>query len=276
MSQRRGNMGDKYLSDVIDYERDIKKHNFIAIYSGVGSGKNRFIDSFYKDDPEIPNPQMTVLLITSRRSKVNEVLADQKMDTDVVLDKKDVKTYIQGKVGHWGNLHEIRKESESVEEFKRKYKKHLRVINDGYDNHYVYQQSTVCTNAFIEKYIQHVYDPQDVTTHLWELFDMIVVDEAHSLILDASYQSAPFYVYDLIREYLLRCELAEENYHLMPKCKHMVLMTGTPEHLKELSVIWKHNLHVLDKREECKNVFPKNIHFIEKKNIVILGRSDLV
>ena len=34
-------MGDKYLSEVIDYERDMKKHHFMAIYSGVGSGKNR-------------------------------------------------------------------------------------------------------------------------------------------------------------------------------------------------------------------------------------------
>ena len=51
------------------------------------------------------------------------------------------------------------------------------MIERGDQKHFVYQQSVVCTNAFIEKYLQYVYDPKDITTHLWELFDMIVVDE---------------------------------------------------------------------------------------------------
>lgn len=247
-------MGDKYLSNVIDYERDMKGRNFIAIYSGVGSGKNRFIDSFYKEDPEISNPQMTVLLITSRRAKVDELL--------------DGNEFAKGKIGRWGNLHDVKKETESEEEFRKKYKKNLRIIERGNQKHFVYQQSVVCTNAFIEKYLQYVYDPRDITTHLWELFDMIVVDEAHSLILDASYQSAPYYVHDLIKEYLLRCKQGEEDYHLIPMCKHLVIMTGTPEHLGELDVYTEsNNLHIIDKREECINVVPRNIHFIKKDDV---------
>ena len=248
-------MGDKYLSEVIDYDRDIKKHNFIAIYSGVGSGKNTFIDSFYKENPEIPNPQMTVLLITSRRAKVDEILDANDLD-------------IRGKIGRWGNLHDVKKESETEEEFRKKYGKHLRIIERDGQRHFVYQQSVVCTNAFIEAYLKYVYDPNDITTHLWELFDMIVVDEAHSLILDASYQSSPFYVHEMIREYLLRYELAEDNYHLYPKCKHLILMTGTPEHLIELGVVKYDNLHIIDKRDECKNVIPRNIYFIKQSKVL--------
>ena len=33
-----------YLSDTIDYDTDIAPHQFIRIYSGVGSGKNTFVN----------------------------------------------------------------------------------------------------------------------------------------------------------------------------------------------------------------------------------------
>lgn len=130
-------MGDKYLSDVIDYERDMKGHNFIAIYSGVGSGKNRFIESFCKKDPDIDNPQMTVLVITSRRAKVDEILESQNPKNDEDLDEKilgakDINVYIQSKIGRWGNVHRVKSENETKEEFKEKNSKYLRVIEDGY------------------------------------------------------------------------------------------------------------------------------------------------
>ena len=247
-------MGDQWLSDTIEYERDIKPYHFVAIYSGVGSGKNRFVDSFYKVDPQIPNPQMTVLIITSRRAKVDEI-----------LNENDVN--IKSSIGRWGNLHKVKSKEETEEEFKKKYKDHLRVLINGNQKHFIYQKSVVCTNAFIEKYMQYIYKPDDITTHLWELFDMIVVDEVHSLILDASYQSAPFYVNDMIKEYLYRYEQGEDNYHLFPKCKHLILMTGTPEHMNELCVGRNENLHVLDRREECKNVVPKNIYFMKSSEV---------
>lgn len=62
--------------------------------------------------------------------------------------------------------------------------------------------------------MQYRYRPLDATTHLWELFDLIVIDEAHSLVLDASYQSAPFYVMELINEFCARHKA---------KCKEPVL-----------------------------------------------------
>ena len=87
-------MGDKYLSEVIDYERDMKSYHFMAIYSGVGSGKNRFIDSFYKEDEEIPNPQMTVLVITSRRAKADEIL-EENVSAEYKKALKDIGIYIK-------------------------------------------------------------------------------------------------------------------------------------------------------------------------------------
>ena len=54
-----------YLSDVIDYDRDIAPHRVIEIVAGVGAGKNHWVE-------EILMKQHRVLLITSRKAKVDE------------------------------------------------------------------------------------------------------------------------------------------------------------------------------------------------------------
>ncbi|MGN0803737.1 MAG: hypothetical protein ACI4MF_14180 [Candidatus Faecivicinus sp.] len=68
----------KHLSDTIDYDRDIAPYRFIKIYSGVGSGKNRFVDrlvqgNFFKH-ADGSFVKQHVLLISSRRSKADEQL----------------------------------------------------------------------------------------------------------------------------------------------------------------------------------------------------------
>ncbi len=80
-----------HLSDVISYETDIAPHRFIEIFAGVGSGKNTLINRFVNGDPKHDIPKMIVLVITSRRSKVNELLADKDAD-------------YAARVGKWGNL----------------------------------------------------------------------------------------------------------------------------------------------------------------------------
>lgn len=237
-----------YLSDAIVYDEEIAPHRFIALYAGVGSGKNTFINKIINGDPEKNIPKKTVLLITSRKSKVNELLSDD--DITAV-----------GKVGRWGNLHKELSEADD----RSQYRAHLRRIRDFYGDHYVYQQSVVCTNAFIEKYFQYCYNPEDATTHLWELFDLIVIDEVHSLLLDATYQSAPYYVQRLVEETLDRHADADENqYNRRPLCERIILMTGTPAALRHL-MFGKHTPTVIDKRETCKNVRPHNIHFLNSQ-----------
>lgn len=41
-------MGTRYLSDAIDYKRDIEPNFFVQIFAGVGSGKNYLIESMIK------------------------------------------------------------------------------------------------------------------------------------------------------------------------------------------------------------------------------------
>ena len=116
---------------------------------------------------------MVVLVITSRRAKVNELLADKEAD-------------YSARVGKWGNMTQDLYDADDWDRFKD----NIRIIKDEWGEHPFYQKSVACTNAFIEKYIQNVYDPSDPGTHLWNLFDMIVVDEYHSLVVDASFQTA--------------------------------------------------------------------------------------
>ena len=80
-----------HLSDAISYETDIAPYRIIEIFSGVGSGKNTFVNRFVTGDPERKIPQMTVLVITSRSSKVSEQLADTHVS-------------YAAKIGKWGNI----------------------------------------------------------------------------------------------------------------------------------------------------------------------------
>ena len=80
----------------------------------------------------------------------------------------------------------------------------------------------IVTNAVIEQYAKEIYDVRDEKTYLWDYFDLIILDEAHSLITDASFSDAPFHVYDFMyqAEYRGKC--------------HLIFMTGTPEPIADI------------------------------------------
>lgn len=78
---------------------------------------------------------------------------------------------------------------------------------------------------------------------------MIVIDEAHSLLADASYQSSPFYIRRLIEETLIHSRT----------CK-VILLTGTPQIFDGYPLLEK--AHVINRMEICNNVTPKHVHFI--------------
>lgn len=247
-----------YLSDTINYAEDIEKHRFIQIYSGVGSGKNTFIEKMITGDPTAkpPIPRRDVLIITSRRSKVDETLCDGSLPVEDKIRK---------------NAHFF-----GVDDFEEKFGRRTKTLFDCRDNSKwwgevrVHQNSVVCTNAFIEAYLKYVYDPLDITTFLWERFDAIIIDEVHSVVLDASYQSAPFYVKLLVNKILrLNCvadekEARGEKDVKRPQCQQIILMTGTPDSIEDLGV--PGNAYVIDRFEECINVMPHEIHFIESED----------
>lgn len=268
-------MGEKYLSDAIDYKRDIEPNFFVQIFAGVGSGKNYFIESMIKGTLE-GCPRQTVLLITSRKAKVQETLTQFKKENEenndpayvpIFLDEND--TELTNRVGRYGNMNNIIAECDDPDEFGE----FIRTLRDDWGEHKVYQRSVVCTGAYIDKYLRNVYDPSDVTTHLWELFDVIAIDEVHSVVMDATYQDAPFAIKALVNEIILREEEIDRNEHPY-FCKHMLLMTGTPDTIKDFGK--KSSLVTIDKRDECINVSPANVFFIENKNVYKLIKKELL
>lgn len=219
----------------------------------MGSSKNYFVNSLIKgyedtrhDGSKVKLKPMTVLVITSRRSKVDELLTEDDLPAD-------------GKVGKWDDFHKIYDDEFQTVEPTGKY---IRIEVEQGLACTIFQRSAVCTNAFIEKYLQYRYRPLDTTTHLWELFDLIVIDEAHSLVLDASYQSAPFYVIELINEFCARHKAAADDpeKHKAPRCGNLLLMTGSVEPMKTLPLPMEP--HIIDRMEQCINVRPQNIHFL--------------
>lgn len=237
------------LSSVLDYQRDIEPYKFIKIFSGVGSGKTQFACSMILGNREKGIPKQTVLLITSRRSTVEETL--KKMGDNALRQAKAL-----------GNL-----PSEFDGEYLPEYDDYARIIRD--DDEFlpsdvtVRNKSVVCTNAHIEQYFKKQYIPGQSTTHLWELFDTIIVDEVHSLITDATYQSAPFYVLELINEFLRRCT---EHQIQHEEKKHLILMTGTPEPLDvlEIAEFAPERSASYTLFRECVNVLPQNVTVIDR------------
>lgn len=241
------------ICQTIKYEQDIEPFPLVKIYSGVGSGKSYFATRMITGSQEYGIPKQNVLIITSRRSKVEETL-------------REMGDLVSKKITRTGNL------SSDIwqtgEEQPREYENFLKTIIQKTDlgefSYSTYNKSVVCTNAFVSAYLRNVYNPKDPITHIWNKFDAIIIDEVHSLITDATYQSATFDVLSLIHEYL---KLYKNNQLQECACKHMILMTGTPRpfeaHVKfdfpeELT-------NKIDLFDKCNNIVPNNIVMIDEQ-----------
>lgn len=236
------------LTECIDYENEIKGYRCVQIFSGVGSGKNYFVERFIEGDAEHGIPKKTVLIITSRKAKVQEILADGKTDIEARVRRQ------------WDEYCYYYDDEEALHDENK-----VRIISDDWGEHRIYQKSVACTNAFIEQYLKYIYNPQSVETHLWELFDIIIIDEVHSVVMDATYQSAPFYIHELVNEFLHRHQLADENpLCRRPLCEQIIMMTGTREPIELLTVSCP-KATIIDRMDICKWVQPKNVRFIALK-----------
>lgn len=241
------------ICDVIDYKKDIEPYGLIKLYSGVGSGKSYFATKMITGSKEHGIPKQNVLIITSRRSKVEETL-------------KEMGILITERITKNGNLSfNVWKTGEERPCEYEEYLKEIECKTDWGDFKVLtYNKSVVCTNAYISAHLRYVYDSDDPSTHIWNKFDAIIIDEVHSLVTDATYQSATFDVLAFIEEYL---KLYKNNQLPECACKHLILMTGTPQPFEALAELnfpkeLTNNLNWLDK---CKNVIPKNIILIDEQ-----------
>ena len=233
-----------YLSETIDYDRDIAPYQFIKIYAGVGSGKNGFVDrliqgGYFKHADGSDVEKQHVLLITSRRSKVDEQLNSDDVVYDPVIGAFD------GIGMNWLGY------DPKYEDYYNSPTMLLPDL-DGWGEMQIYRRSCVNTNAKIEWNLKEHYQKQNAASHPWERFDIIVIDEVHAVLADACYQSAPFYVRRLI----------EETLKNSTKCK-VIVMTGTPDVLDDYALFKE--AHLLNRMESCICVRPQAVAFITRE-----------
>lgn len=196
-----------FLSEVIDYEKDIEPYKLILLHSGVGSGKNFWVQTLAEQG-------MNVLFITSRKITA-EVQAKNIRETKLDLEAWHRNTIAGKPVGN---------------------------------NQYLISR----TNAWINHFARNIYDPEDISTHIWEYFDFIFLDEAHSVVTDATFADSSFQVWRFMSWVLIQ-----------KKCKSkVILMSGTPEPL--MSLIPKKTrdkdwFNYIDYFEKCNHVEPKTV-----------------
>lgn len=73
-------MGDKRFSEVVDWDKHIEPYRIIQFVAGVGSGKNYWVEN------ELMN-KMKVLLVTSRKAKVEETSERLKIGKKLTFNK---------------------------------------------------------------------------------------------------------------------------------------------------------------------------------------------
>ncbi|MCF2618193.1 DEAD/DEAH box helicase family protein, partial [Oscillibacter valericigenes] len=116
-----------------------------------------------------------------------------------------------------------------------------------------------CTNSYIEWYVKNLYNPDDPRTHIWNVFDFIILDEAHSMAADATFSEAPFHVQSFLR-----------YVHKQTKNCRIILMSGTPEPIEWLYDGEINQKHVknINLYNTCRHIEPKNVRLLPSLGLV--------
>ena len=225
-----------HVSDLISYEKDIKPYKFIEIISGVGSGKSYFVEQLAL--------KFKVLIITSRRAKVEETYNKNKSKiyTEKFKAKEMYITAVQWQqLPPWDRISDVK----------------------GCPN-----GLWVATNAQIEQYYNYKYDEttNPTTKRIMTIsnsFDIVVLDECHSIFVDSTYQTSGYYVGMLLDD------IRKTRRKI---CKHIICMTGTPEPCGDYfkDKYDKKDYIRFDLRNDCGSIQPENIYFIEEEEAKLL------
>lgn len=209
-------IGTLRVTDVLDYERDIKGKGLVRLRAGVGAGKNYWVR-------HLPNkyPDLQILMITSRKNVAEAEALKLDISTGVYI-------------------------SQLIDTANREW----------YED--VPGSLVVCTNAYIEYFLRNIYDAQNPMTHLWNKFDVIFVDEAHSLTSDASFANSSFQVTQFIRHV--------RRYNT---CCDVVLMSGTQE-----PVDWLFSEAYLGEKYTMIDLYDQCIHLVP--DIISMMKKDVV
>ena len=230
MSTKSELVEDRYLDTVfnqLDFQKEILESDkrLFMITAGVGAGKNHWVKTLTEpghEDKGYKSGGYNVLLITSRKSTV----------TAQAIKLSAEKNF------HFADLFYNHNE--------------LGELVDAPPAVYC------CTNSYIEYYCKNLYNPDDPITHIWNAFDFIIWDEAHSLVFDAAFSEAPFYVLAFlqhVRKISKRCRI--------------VMMSGTPDAVSYLydTPSAKKQVKSIDLYDKCRHVEAEKVLFRSKAGL---------
>lgn len=211
------------LSDTLNWDEDFEPYRIIQIVAGVGAGKTHWVENALMNKPQGEwEEYKRVLLITSRKSKVEETASRTGLTKTLNFSMLEANMLDD----YWGELEK----------------------NQG---------CCVCNNWQIEHYIKNRFKHDDPTTYLWNYFDVIVVDEVHSLSTDAIFCDAPFHLLNFLK------------YVYQNSNKKIILMTATPDPISGLITLKNEDdFNILDKREECKNIVPDYVTYMTQRKAI--------
>ena len=130
----------------------------------------------------------------------------------------------------------------------------------------LYKVLVFCTNSGLESYARKKYDPNNPNALIWNFFDLIVLDEAHSVITDATFADSAFQVWRFI---LLVTKQKDCN------CK-VILMSGTPEPLEKLipsKVREDERFKYLSYYDKCHHVDPQEVIIRQEKKTAAAAKE---
>lgn len=234
----------KYVTDVVDFNTQIMPYPVTFLIGGCGCGKNVWIDNIVEGNiPDIPKQK--VALITSRASKRKETLSNDSyagnvnFDGNVFID--DVFSFIILK--RYGLV---------VEEYAQYMTQSGKLIKDACIIP-IQVDSTLIDAGFLDQ------DSLDGALDIfWDQFDLLIVDEVHSLLLDSGFMISQARIGELIKRFVKSC---------MDNNKHMILMTATSDGIKPILKRWIPGLHILDVTKKTFCVMPKSVRITPKEQV---------
>lgn len=116
------------------------------------------------------------------------------------------------------------------------------------------------TNYGIELLVKNQRFSTTGINNIKEHFSMVVIDEVHSIATDSTFADSAFHLHSFIEHIAAEC----------PDTK-IIVMTGTPEPVQGL--LKKEGYTIIDKREECIDVCPKQVSVISKDTALKLIKN---
>ena len=250
----------QWFGNVFDYETHIAPHKVVMAIAPTGSGKTRAIND-YVEKITLERSNKLVLIIENRRGRVDQTCSQCITNLD---DEKKIQSFVN-RLSFGGNLDNEGLRTMIIAGLTDMLPEEVKMFRRDSDRvGTIYNQHACITAAKFGFFLENIYDRLGEKSYvdrmydiLWDIFDLIIIDEVHSIVTDSTYQDAPFHSYDLISSFYKNCN---------DSSKHMILMTATAEPLKSTLNSIK-DMHIYDFTDVCVSVKPRSVSFIDYKDV---------